>query len=867
MALAARARLGPYEIAGPLGAGGMGEVYRAKDTRLDRMVAVKILPEGFAQHPDWLARFEREAKALAALSHPGILAVHDFGAHESTVYAVTELLEGQTLRQLLARGALPRRKAVEYAAQVAGGLAAAHAKGIVHRDLKPENLFVTTDGRVKILDFGLAAHASTPGEGEDLATEARLTRSGVVLGTAGYMSPEQAAGQKADERSDLFSLGCVLHEMLSGKQTFRRHTAVETLAAILREDPPSLSGLTPPVPGWLERLVLHCLEKRPEDRFQSARDLAFALRAPSDSTAGGVAEPARRGAASVVRRWSWPAVTLSALVVTTLVFWARPPAAPRVSAIHELTRDGTVKGPLYTDGTRVYYTADIEAPATRLLQVPVTGGDSTTIETPSFRRPFLDDILPNRNVLLVEEQGRAEAPSPAWLLSTTGGSARPLGDVEVHNASFSADAQAIVYAKGRDVFLARGDGSGSRRLLTAPGEVTLPRLSPDGRRLRYTVNEAPWTTRLWEASAEGTEAHPLLPAWDAGSGCWTSDGRYYVFEARRNGEAGLWALREKGRWPWSGLPAEGPSKLTTGPMRYSVPTISPDGHTLFALGQPPSTGGELVRYEKASGLFVPFLSGLSARDLEFSRDGRWIAYVRHPDGTLWRSRPDGTDSRQLTFSPVTALMPRWSPDGQKIAYMSFSPGDRWESSIVPAGGGKPWVLSGPPGASDPTWSPDGTKVVVGGSTADHTAQHPILIQLVDLQTGKVSAIPGSEGLFSPRLSPDGRSIAALSTDMTRLALYEFATGRWRDLIAGSDELGYPNWTRDGTRIQVIQGRAILRVRVADASTETIARLERVALVWTAGSSGWIGIAHDDSPLALREMAGPVEVYALDVEWP
>ncbi len=331
MVLAVHERLGHYDVLGPLGAGGMGEVYRARDTRLDRTVALKILPEGFATDPDRLARFEREAKALAALSHPSILAVHDFGVHDDRVYAVTELLEGQTLRQRLARGALPQRKAVEYAAQIAVGLAAAHDKGIVHRDLKPENLFVTTDGRIKILDFGLAAHTTTrTGDPEPQATEERLTETGAVLGTAGYMSPEQAAGQKADERSDLFSLGCVLHEMLSGKQAFRRDTVAETLTAILREDPPSLSALTPPVPGALERLVQHCLEKRPEDRFQSARDLAFDLEALSAAAvAGGVGARAPGRAVALGRlHWLWPTVTIAALAVATAaaVALARRPA-------------------------------------------------------------------------------------------------------------------------------------------------------------------------------------------------------------------------------------------------------------------------------------------------------------------------------------------------------------------------------------------------------------------------------------------------------------------------------------------------------------------------------------------------------------
>jgi serine/threonine protein kinase len=241
MTLSAGTTLGSYEIAGPLGAGGMGEVYRARDRKLDREVAIKVLPEHLAEDAGALARFEREAKAVAALSHPNILAIHDFGRHERIAYAVMELLEGETLRGKLQGAPLSMRKAVDYARQIAQGLGAAHDRGIVHRDLKPENLFVTKEGRVKILDFGLARQDTPPaGRGDEShsPTEARLTEAGALLGTVGYMSPEQVRGRSADHRSDIFSFGCVLHEMLSGRRAFQRETAAETMTAILKEDLP-----------------------------------------------------------------------------------------------------------------------------------------------------------------------------------------------------------------------------------------------------------------------------------------------------------------------------------------------------------------------------------------------------------------------------------------------------------------------------------------------------------------------------------------------------------------------------------------------------------------------------------------------------
>jgi eukaryotic-like serine/threonine-protein kinase len=281
MTLTSGTKLGPYEVVAPAGSGGMGEVYRARDARLNRDVAVKILPAAFARDPERMRRFQQEAQAVAALNHPNILAIHDFGEHKGSPYLVTEFLEGETLRGRLGSGALPVRKAAEFAEQIARGLAAAHDKGIVHRDLKPENIFVTRDGRVKILDFGLAK--LTPVVTPDAATLASQTEPGVVMGTVGYMSPEQVKGLVADHRSDLFNLGAILYEMLSGKRAFQGQTSVETMSAVLKEDPPQFAETNRSVPPAIERIVRHCLEKNPEERFQSARDVAFALGALSDS--------------------------------------------------------------------------------------------------------------------------------------------------------------------------------------------------------------------------------------------------------------------------------------------------------------------------------------------------------------------------------------------------------------------------------------------------------------------------------------------------------------------------------------------------------------------------------------------------------
>ena len=279
MSLKPGTRFGPYEILALLGAGGMGEVYRARDTRLDRAVAVKIVHTRLAADADQLRRFEQEARAASLLDHPNIVVVHDVGRHEGSPYIVTELLEGESLREKLG-APLPARKVVEYAVQIANGLAAAHEKGIVHRDLKPENLFVTKDGRVKILDFGVAKLMATATRADALTqgpTVAAGTEPGMVIGTVGYMSPEQVLGKPVDTRSDLFSLGIILYEMLAGQRPFRKDTAPETMAAIIREEPAELTTTNAAVPAGLDRVVRHCLEKEPSSRFQSARDVAFAL--------------------------------------------------------------------------------------------------------------------------------------------------------------------------------------------------------------------------------------------------------------------------------------------------------------------------------------------------------------------------------------------------------------------------------------------------------------------------------------------------------------------------------------------------------------------------------------------------------------
>src|SRR5262245_22588435 len=383
MAIATGARFNHYEILSPLGAGGMGVVYRARDERLRRDVAIKVLPADFANAPDRLHRFEQEAHATSALNHPNILTIYDIGAQDGAPFIVSELLDGAELRAQLEQGALSARRALEYAQQITAGLAAAHEKGIVHRDLKPENLFITTDGRVKILDFGLAKLRPPQADGvdKDALTQKKITDPGVVMGTVGYMSPEQVRGQETDHRADIFAFGVILYEMLSGRRTFNGESAVEVMNAILKEDPPELSESNTKISPQLEKLVRRCLEKQPERRFQTAYDLGFALEALSTPSNSRLETPAvETSSATPLRsgreKW-WMGATAVLLLVTLGVLWAyftrQPATDARVMKLSILPPENEILGgiALSPDGRRLAFTATDSTGKSRLYLRPL----------------------------------------------------------------------------------------------------------------------------------------------------------------------------------------------------------------------------------------------------------------------------------------------------------------------------------------------------------------------------------------------------------------------------------------------------------------------------------------------------------------
>src|SRR5215472_1949721 len=699
MALSPGTKLGPYEIASPLGAGGMGEVYRARDTRLARAVAIKILPSSFSEDGERLHRFENEARILSALNHPNLLAIYDVGAQDGIHFLVSELLEGDSLRQRMQAGGIPPRKAMQYAVQIAAGLAAAHDKGIIHRDLKPENLFVTPDGRVKILDFGLAQQTAAHDSDEGEAQTSPTTQPGIVLGTVGYMSPEQVRGNTADPRGDIFSFGAILYEMFSGTRAFRGDSSVETMNAILKEDPPEIAGAGKNISSATDRLIRRCLEKDPEERFQSARDLAFALEALSSGSgtetvaALGDTESLR---ALLLKDWRfWALVPIALLIVLlTTALWPRPHQA--VTEFVQLTNDSRAKdnggwpppifdSPLVSDGNRLYFTIN-EGTVSIPAQVSLRGGETVPIHLPLPYAGFeVMGISPDGSELLVEGYLGAEVEAAQWIVPVLGGSPRRLGDLVAHDVAWSPNKQLLAFASGDGLFLF--DSSiGKRKIFSGKGIVMWPRWSPDGKRLRFTLEDsATLSSALWEVGADGSNPHILLPGWNKPSieccGEWTRDGRTYVFQTGTLAQSDIWAVAE-------GLFGQSqPFQLTSGPLSFSSPLPSLDQEWLYTVGR--LRRSELVRIDVTTGLGTALVSLPSLESIDYSRDGKWITYATDPEAILWRSRVDGSDRLQLTQSPMRASWPRWSPDGTRIAFVGIHPGQPMQIQLVPAGGGSP----------------------------------------------------------------------------------------------------------------------------------------------------------------------------------
>ena len=885
MALSAGQQLGPYEIVSPLASGGMGEIYRALDSRLGRIVALKVLPSALARDPDRLRRFEQEARATGALDHPSVLVVHDFGSHDGAPYLVSELLEGETLRERLARGPLPPRKAAEIAARVAHGLAAAHDRGIVHRDLKPDNVFLTRDGRVKVLDFGLAKVKGPLGvdtEGETIARgPVDVTSPGLLLGTAGYMAPEQVRGDATDARGDIFALGAILYEMLSGRRAFARASTVETLNAILHEDPPGLDAASGRQPRALDSVLRRCLEKDPADRFQTARDLGFSLDAlaqgaPSDAGLGlSEVGPTLRGLGRRLAQASpLSPARAGALLLTGLALGAalalalRPAPPPRVTSYRWLL-SGAAGAPQrwVSDGERVYFSAAHEG-RLALWQIPLAGGEPERLATP-FQHALVYDASPRRSSLLVAGwdgglTGAESADQPLWEVPVGGGSARNTG-LKVYAAAWSPDGKRIAYSGGSEdfskrppslLFVAAADGSGSRRVHDAGVPIPWIDWSPDGARIRFSVFDRADAEWWWmESSTEGRPPPRRLVRGETGD--WSPDGRHFVFGRWGSGRGSegprfnLHARREpRSLWPW---PSE--TQLTFGPMDFGGPTFTPDGRQLVAVGTLQRM--ELLRMEPGGSRFAR-VPGVPGGFVDYSRDSEWVAWVDASHLTLWRSRRDGSGRLQLTVPPMAAALVHWSPDGRRLAFVADPAGGRQPRTVyvVPRDGGRLEAFNDPHGALvwDPCWIDD--EHVVWGNLYERGS-----VKLLDLRTRSISELPGSEGMLGPKCSPSGAVLAAKEWTQG-FWLYHPDTRRWESLGVRSD-LWYPTFTRDGRAVLglSLDDRAIYRFTLAER------RIERVGVLGTIEPTApwmaaWMGLDPDDAPLLLRS-TGLVDLYVLD----
>jgi eukaryotic-like serine/threonine-protein kinase len=794
MTLAAGAKLGPYEILGQIGAGGMGEVWKAKDPRLGREVAVKVLPASFSADTDRLRRFEQEARAAGILNHPNITAVYDIGTHEGAPYVVQELLEGETLRSLLSGGRLPLRKTIDYSLQIAHGLSAAHEKGIVHRDLKPENLFVTRDGRVKILDFGLAklTHQEEGSQATNLPTATAGTEPGVVLGTLGYMAPEQVRGKQADARSDIFSFGAILYEMLSGKRAFHGDSAADTMSAILREDPPDLSVTNQNISPGLERIVRHCLEKNPEQRFHSAHDVAFALEALTGTSGVTAAAPA---AVEVRRRGLVPAALFAAAAtLLALTFWSGRRSATgsasgsgNAGPVHQrltFQRGNVLFARFTSDAQTVVYGASwgdrpaeifltrIGSPETRPLGIP----NASLLSVSASGE--LAILLKKSNLYGVAGSGTlARVP-------LAGGAPRQILE-DARTADWSPDGNSLAVVRkenGKDIL---EYPIGKR--LAAANDIGNPRVSPDGRSVAAIESNADtFWIGVYGANGKKTELARIFPyidsiAWHpSGNEVWLSD-------ADAKGNPAIHAVTLDGK------------------IRLVSPLTDPE--VLHDIAK----NGDVLVERELSTREIRFVAAGDRQDRDLSWLDQSNVACLTPDGRsmlFWESGQGGGPAGSVYLRSTDASPAARLGDGKAI---DLSPDGRWALTLVSSGSGANRLVLLPTAAGEPKpvpveglevgggafLPPDGKTLVLAAIEPGHGPRAYTLA----LTGGKPKAFTPDGLTNGAAISPDGKSLAANDAE-GRATIYPVGGGEPK-VLPGLDPQDVPiQWSNDGATLFV-----------------------------------------------------------------
>jgi eukaryotic-like serine/threonine-protein kinase len=829
MPILAGTQFGDCEILAPLGAGAMGEVYRARDNSLGREVALKLLPEQLASDPDRLRRFEQEARAAAALNHPNIVAVYRFGTRNgNTPYLVTELLQGQTLRERLKQGPILVRKTVDYAVQIARGLAAAHDQGIVHRDLKPENIFLTRDGLVKILDFGLAKlKAPETNEMQSTIAAGRSTEPGMVLGTVGYMSPEQVRGLAADYRSDIFSLGTILYEMLSGNRAFQGATSADTMSAILKEEPAELSSAVRNLPPALARIVHRCLEKDPAERFQSARDLAFNLELltrEDEGSGSAVALLAKKLSRPRFPVWVMAAVLAAGGLGFLAARWLRPAARTSAPVVLRRLTDfvGVEEFPaLSPDGKSVAFTADVGG--VRHVWVRLLAGGMPLQITHDDNDHQSPRWSPDSASLIYYTPSREpDGLGTIWEISALGGTARPI-TTSLGGGDISHDGRHIAYLRAEqgqvELAIADRDGTNSRTLTRlAVGEsFSGLRWSPDDRMVGFQQGQV-FSYDIYYLPVTGGAPKAITQDGNPLAGfAWLPDSSGVVYSSSR-GETVLY-LPTMNLWS-VGIGGKDLRQLTFGETSYVRPDLDASGNivatrvrTKFDIwkypvdGKAPDNTRRGVQITHQTGAVQTPSVGPHDRELVYLSDSGG-------HGNLWITNLESGDTRQITFeqNPRLALgVPVWSPDGAYIAYVTrsrtswnvdqwlikpdgtnarkvsdvggwaaWSPDSRWLYFAEPGRDGSYRILKRAPEGNDnvvirnegqrPAVGPDGT-LYFARQLANVNGSSDIEMLRANPETGPAQPlvhIPGSRLppwlMMQPVLSPDGKWLALLLAD-------------------------------------------------------------------------------------------------------